>query len=81
LLFGESQGRIILAVKPEYLRNFPKAAEAAGVPSVFIGEAQGEAILKVILPATTESGLTITWPGGKLRETWAGAIPKAMATS
>ena len=81
LLFGESQGRIILAVKPEYVRNFPKAAEAAGVPAVLIGEAQGEAILKVVLPAASESGLTITWPGGKLRETWSSAIPKAMATS
>ena len=80
LLFGESQGRIILAVKPEYARALPKAAEAAGVPVVLLGEGQGEAILKVVAPAPAgEGSLTITWPVGKLREAWTDAIPKAMA--
>jgi phosphoribosylformylglycinamidine synthase len=80
LLFGESQGRIILAVKPEYARALPKAAEAAGVPVVLLGEGQGEAILKVVASAPAgEGSLTVTWPVGKLRETWTEAIPKAMA--
>ncbi len=80
LLYGESQGRIILAVKPEYARALPKAAAAAGVPAILIGEGQGEAILKIVLPSpSAESGQTITWPVGKLRETWTDAIPKAMA--
>jgi phosphoribosylformylglycinamidine synthase len=80
LLFGESQGRIILAVKPEYARALPKAAEAAGVPVVLLGEGHGEAILKVVAPTPAgDSSLTITWPVGKLREAWTDAIPKAMA--
>ena len=80
LLFGESQGRIILAVKPEYARALPKAAEAAGVPVVLLGEGHGEAILKVIAPTPAgDNSLTITWPVGKLRETWTDAIPQAMA--
>ncbi len=82
LLFGESQGRIILAVKPEYQRAVLASAEKAGVPALAIGEGQGEAILKVVAPGKGgEGSVTITWPVGKLRETWTDTIPKAMGNS
>jgi phosphoribosylformylglycinamidine synthase len=82
LLFGESQGRIVLAIKAGAARNFLKSAADAGVPAVLLGEAQGEAILKIVLPVTGGSGsLTLTWPATKLRETWTDAIPRAMATA
>jgi hypothetical protein len=59
-----------------------KSAADAGVPAVLLGEAQGEAILKIVLPVTGGSGsLTLTWPATKLRETWTDAIPRAMATA
>ena len=82
LLFGESQGRIVLAVKPEYQRAVLRSAETAGVPAVALGEGQGEAILKVVAPGRGgEGSVTVTWPVGKLRETWTDAIPKAMNNS
>lgn len=82
LLFGESQGRIVLAVKPEYQRAVLRSAETAGVPALAIGEGQGEAILKVVAPGRGgEGSVTITWPVGKLRETWTDAIPQAMSNT
>jgi phosphoribosylformylglycinamidine synthase len=80
LLFGESQGRVLLAIKPTHIRNFHRAAEAAGVPAHLIGEAQGAAILKIVVPSPHTSGnLTLTWPVNKLREAWTDALPRAMA--
>ncbi len=79
LLYGESQGRIVITLKPEYSRAVMRSAETAGVPAVALGVGQGEAILKVIAPAPDGGdNLTITWPVGKLRETWTDAIPQAM---
>ena len=53
---------------------------AIGGTGYNVGEGHGEAILKVIAPTPAgENSLTITWPVGKLRETWTDAIPKAMA--
>jgi phosphoribosylformylglycinamidine synthase len=80
LLFGESQGRIVLSVKEGATRALLKSAETAGVPAVALGEIQGEAILKVVAPGAGGAGsLTISWPVIKLRETWTEAIPRAMA--
>ncbi|HVU38210.1 MAG TPA: AIR synthase-related protein, partial [Opitutales bacterium] len=82
LLFGESQGRIVIAIKPEYQRALLRSAETAGVPAIVLGVGQGEAILKVATPGRGgEGSYTITWPVGKLRETWTDAIPKAMNNS
>jgi phosphoribosylformylglycinamidine synthase len=81
LLFGESQGRILIAVKANASRVVLAAAATAGVPAHLLGEAQGEAILKVVVPANHRdaANFTLAWPVGKLREAWADAIPKAMA--
>jgi phosphoribosylformylglycinamidine synthase len=82
LLYGESQGRVILGVKSNHARAVLKAAETAGVPAFTLGEAQGAAILRVILPGPGGAGsLTLTWPVNKLREAWAEALPKAMGTA
>ena len=82
LLYGESQGRILVAIKTASTRTFLKSAETAGVPCHVIGEAQGAAILKVILPNPISIGTqTLTWPVNKLREAWTDALPRVMATT
>jgi phosphoribosylformylglycinamidine synthase len=82
LLYGESQSRILIAIKTASTRTFLKSAETAGVPAHIIGEAQGAAILKIVLPTPGSSTTqTLTWPVNKLREAWTDALPRALATT
>ncbi len=75
MLFGESQGRVIIAVQPETANTVLDAAAATGVPALRIGQALEEPLLKVSL-RDTES--LIEWDTRELRRTWEDSIPEAM---
>jgi phosphoribosylformylglycinamidine synthase len=73
LLFGESQGRILVSVSPADVGAFTAAAGAAGVPAADIGRVRAADALTV----KTAHG-PLEWPVGGLRTAWETSIEKAM---
>jgi phosphoribosylformylglycinamidine synthase II len=73
LLFGESQGRVMVAVAAHSEAGVLAAAAAAGVPAEAIGTVAAEGALAV---ATRQGRLS--WPVGGLRTGWETSIEKAM---
>ena len=73
LLFGESQGRAVLAVAPADEPAVLAAAKAAGVPADVIGEVTPGGGLSV---ATARGALA--WDLSELRLGWEGSIESAM---
>jgi len=71
-LFSESQGRAIVACRPEELARVLRAAEEAGVPAREIGEVGGNAL------EVRSGGETFRAPVGRLHEVWSTALPKAL---
>jgi phosphoribosylformylglycinamidine (FGAM) synthase-like enzyme len=71
-LFSESQGRAIVACRPEALDRVLRAAEAAGVPAREIGEVGGDAL------EVRSGGENFRAPVGRLHEVWSTALPKAL---
>ena len=76
-LFGESQGRVVAAVKPDQAADFLAAAKEASVEAETLGSINREGIFKVsvagedLFTATTLS----------LLEAWENAIPEIMNPS
>jgi phosphoribosylformylglycinamidine synthase len=73
LLFGESQGRVVLAVAAADLSAVTAAAAAAGVPAAPIGEVTAEAVL-----ALRTAAWTTRWSVAELRRGWETSIEEAM---
>jgi len=73
LLFGESQGRVVIAVPPEHEPAVMFAAGLAGVPADAIGAVTGAPHLKV----ATAAG-ALDWDLGGLRLGWETSIEVAM---
>jgi phosphoribosylformylglycinamidine synthase len=73
LLFGESQGRAVLAVNAADLAEVEAAAAAAGVPAAAVGEVTGDGIL-----AVRTAGFAVDWPVAELRRGWETSIEEAM---
>jgi phosphoribosylformylglycinamidine synthase len=73
LLFGESQGRAIVAVRPADAAAVLAAARAAGVPAESLGESSADGRLRV----ETAAGL-LDWETAALRHGWETAIETAM---
>jgi phosphoribosylformylglycinamidine synthase II len=73
LLFGESQGRVLLAVSPTYEITVLAAAQTAGVPADRLGAATFDGVLAV---ATARGPLT--WNVPELRAAWETSIGVAM---
>jgi phosphoribosylformylglycinamidine synthase subunit PurL len=73
LLFGESQGRVILAVAPGDKAAVLAAAEAGGVPAEALGQVTGEGTLTV----STARG-ALRWNVPELRAGWETSIDVAM---
>jgi phosphoribosylformylglycinamidine synthase II len=71
-LFSESQGRAIVACKPEALDRVLQAAEEAGVPAREIGVVGGDAL------EVRSGGETFRAPVGRLHEVWSTALPKSL---
>jgi phosphoribosylformylglycinamidine synthase II len=71
-LFSESQGRAIVACRPEALDRVLRAAEEAGVPAREIGEVGGDSL------EVRSGGETFRAPIGRLHQVWSTALPKAL---
>ncbi|MBT4666304.1 MAG: phosphoribosylformylglycinamidine synthase subunit PurL, partial [Opitutae bacterium] len=77
LLFGESQGRAVLAVKPEKLAEVFSAAREAGVDAEEIGIVNRNGRVQAIVDGETVLDVDVK----VLRESWENAIPHAMNNS
>jgi phosphoribosylformylglycinamidine synthase subunit PurL len=75
LLFGESQGRIILAVEPEKVAQVLGDAEKAEIPACVIGITSEEANLSVDVDG---GRIVAEWPVADLRDAWETSIEKKM---
>ncbi|GHB96138.1 phosphoribosylformylglycinamidine synthase subunit PurL [Cerasicoccus arenae] len=75
LFFGESQGRILLAVDASRADHVVHDAERYDIHADIIGEANDEGILHVDAPNLEHP---IEWDTSSLREIWENAIPSAM---
>jgi phosphoribosylformylglycinamidine (FGAM) synthase-like enzyme len=73
LLFGESQGRVVIAVPPDLVPAVLEAAGAAGVPADAIGAVTSRSSLSV----KTAAG-TLEWTVAGLRIGWDTSIEVAM---
>jgi phosphoribosylformylglycinamidine synthase len=73
LLFGESQGRVVLAVRAADLAAVTAAAGAAGVPAATIGEVTADGVL-----AVRTAGFDVKWSVAELRRGWETSIEEAM---
>jgi phosphoribosylformylglycinamidine synthase len=71
-LFSETQGRVIVACRPEALDQVLRAAEEAGVPAREIGVVGGDAL------EVKSGGETFRAPIGRLHEVWTTALPKSL---
>ena len=77
LLFGESQGRAVLAVKSEKIAEVLSAAREAGVDAEEIGIVNRNGRFQAIVDGETVLDVDVK----VLRESWENAIPHAMNNS
>ena len=75
-LFGESQGRVILAVYPDLANSVLKSAQAVNVPAICLGLATNERRLIIRSPSSNDE---IEWDTCDLRQVWECAISNAMS--
>jgi phosphoribosylformylglycinamidine synthase len=73
LLFGESQGRVLLAVPAGAQAAVLGAAARAGVPSAPVGTVTREPVL-----AVRTARFSLEWSADQLREAWETSIEAAM---
>jgi phosphoribosylformylglycinamidine synthase len=73
-LFGESQSRIILAVRPQEVEAVTRIADSQGAPWALIGKVGGDS-LRIESPAG--AGI-IDLPVAEMEPTYEGAIPGLM---
>jgi phosphoribosylformylglycinamidine synthase len=73
LLFGESQGRALVAVSSDQVAAVLKAANLANVPAHQVGEVTADAAFTVSVASETAS-----WPASELRRGWETCIEEAM---
>jgi len=74
LLFGESQGRVLIGVSPEHADSIVTAAQNAGVPAQVIGQStEGQE-----LSLTVNEQEIVNSSISKLQKIWEDAIPSQM---
>lgn len=73
LLFGESQGRVVLAVQGASALRVISESHMQGVAAAVIGEVTADGALAVKTKA-----FTATWPTADLRRVWETAIEEAL---
>jgi phosphoribosylformylglycinamidine synthase II len=78
IFFGESQGRILISVNPEFEETVLSGAKAIGVVADTIGQVNDVGQLKVCLGAAGDS---VQWSVDELREIWEKSIEKRMERS
>ncbi|MEX2381411.1 MAG: phosphoribosylformylglycinamidine synthase subunit PurL [Opitutales bacterium] len=78
LLFGESQGRIVISVKLEAVAAVLADAKKGGAPARVIGIVKEEPFLNVLFE---KEGVGGEWPMEELRQKWENSIGDAMKFS
>ncbi len=74
MLFGESQGRVVVAVKPDRVGTILSEAHMGGVPATLIGDVTAGPELSVVA-----RNIAVKWSVPELREGWETTIERAMA--
>ena len=77
LLFGESQGRVVVATNPENINELQDAAKHAGVEIDSLGKANDSGNLEV----TVNGKEILSSKVSELRSLWENAIPEHMESS
>ena len=77
LLFGESQGRAIIAVRPEDKRGVIQEAVDIGLPAVLLGQTENSDQLKI----SVSGDLILNTKVSGLKNAWESAIPNHMQTA
>ena len=75
LLFGESQGRILLAVEPEHVDEVFAAAAEVGVESVKLASLSQDGGLSVSIG---EAEPVVAWEISEIRSLWGTVIAETM---
>jgi phosphoribosylformylglycinamidine synthase subunit PurL len=76
VLFGESQGRIILAVEPEKVAQVLADAEEQEIDARVVGIVSSDPVLSVDIGG---GKITAEWPVSELREAWETSIERQMS--
>ena len=74
LLFGESQGRVLVAVSAERQESVLLAAEESGLAAQVLGSADESGRLKISMAGEEILDASVS----SLRESWSQAIPNYM---
>ena len=78
MLFGESQSRIVLSVRPEQVDRVMSLAKDAGVPAAMIGAVGADRLIIQFEETPAVGGCTVDLELTTLHEQWARAFPKAL---
>ncbi|MCE9535936.1 MAG: phosphoribosylformylglycinamidine synthase II, partial [Nitrospirae bacterium] len=78
LLFGESQSRVVLSVKPELADRVLKLAGAAGVPAMKIGTVGGDRFVVEVEKGQWSEGCRIDLTVDQLHDRWAFSIERTL---
>lgn len=78
LLFGESQSRIVLSVKPEHAGQVLTAAQTAGVPATRIGMVGGNRLAIEVDAGKQQAGCRIDVELGTIHDRWANSLERTL---
>ena len=78
LLFGESQSRVVLSVKPENVDNVLATARLEGVPAAQIGTVGGERLIIDVEPAKQALACRVDADVKSLLEKWGDSLERAL---
>jgi len=81
LLFGESQGRVVLSVKPAVVEQVLQRAEKMGVPASAIGSVQGERLVVDVAADRWGAGCRIDADVETLFDRWGNSLERTLEQS
>ncbi|BCA56833.1 Phosphoribosylformylglycinamidine synthase 2 [Nitrospira sp. KM1] len=79
LLFGESQSRVVLSMKPDYVQAVLQRAAEAGVPAATIGTVGGDRLLIDVEKGRWTDGCRIDLPTETLYDRWANSLGRILS--
>jgi phosphoribosylformylglycinamidine synthase len=79
LLFGESQSRVILSVKPGMVDRVLNSAWDSGIPAMKIGTVGGDRFVIDVEEGQWSEGCHIDLPIGQLYDRWAFSIERTLS--
>jgi phosphoribosylformylglycinamidine synthase len=78
-LFGESQSRVILSVKPELAEQVLNRAHDSGVPAMRIGTVGGDRFVIDVEKGQWTEGCRIDLPIDQLYDRWAFSVGRMLS--